>query len=222
MKLNVEELKLDAIKSDERNARRHSSRNLEAIAGSLAEFGQRKPIVVTTDNVVIAGNGTVEAAKKLGWTSVSATRIPKDWTSEQIRAYAIADNRAAELATWDQNELLNTLEDIDNNGLLGSVGFDTQDLDDLKALMEEINVTVPAPAAPAEQSGVTYTPSLTDYAERYAQAATRVLMCDYPNDVYVWIIERLAKIRTELDVTSNAEAILSIIAQHTQEQPPVM
>jgi ParB-like chromosome segregation protein Spo0J len=41
-------------------------RKLSAIAESLKQFGQRKPIVITADNVIVAGNGTVEAARVVG------------------------------------------------------------------------------------------------------------------------------------------------------------
>jgi ParB-like chromosome segregation protein Spo0J len=50
-----------------RNARRHDERNLKAVADSLATYGQQKPIVVANDGVVVAGNGTLQAALRLGW-----------------------------------------------------------------------------------------------------------------------------------------------------------
>ena len=50
---------------DPANARAHSERNLQAIADSLDRFGQQKPIVITPDGTVVAGNGTLEAARSL-------------------------------------------------------------------------------------------------------------------------------------------------------------
>jgi ParB-like chromosome segregation protein Spo0J len=64
VKIAIADLSLDP-----NNARKHSQRNLDAIAASLKQFGQRKPIVVHR-GVVLAGNGTVEAAKTLGWTEI--------------------------------------------------------------------------------------------------------------------------------------------------------
>ena len=55
---------------DPSNARKHSAKNIEAIKGSLAKFGQQKPIVISKDNIVLAGNGTLEAAKALGWDDI--------------------------------------------------------------------------------------------------------------------------------------------------------
>jgi ParB-like chromosome segregation protein Spo0J len=119
--LNVIRVKIETLKSDPENARKHSEKNLSAIAKSLEKFGQRKPIVVW-QGFVIAGNGTLEAAKKLGWTDISITTVPHDWSHEQARAYAIADNRTSELAEWDTNLLTNQLIDLD------SVGFEITDL----------------------------------------------------------------------------------------------
>lgn len=127
--MKIENVSLDAIELDPDNARSHSSRNLETIKESLAAFGQRKPIVLF-GNVVIAGNGTVEAARSLGWDKIAATRVPTDWTLQQAKAYAIADNRTSELAEWDGGQLLETLSSFDADALT-STGFSPDDLDAL-------------------------------------------------------------------------------------------
>lgn len=113
--LNVVVVPVVDLVADPENARKHSARNLEAIAGSLRLFGQRRPLVVH-GQVVIAGNGTLEAAKSLGWTHVAITRTPADWSVEQARAYALADNRTAELADWDDRILADQLVELDAVG----------------------------------------------------------------------------------------------------------
>ncbi len=118
--MKVEEVPIDSLTIDPENARKHSRKNIEAIAGSLATFGQRRPLVVW-DGIVIAGNGTLEAAKSIGWTQIEVTRVPPDWTHEQARAYALADNRTAELAEWDAEILSNQLIELD------SVGYEISD-----------------------------------------------------------------------------------------------
>lgn len=164
----VESVKLSNLELDPNNARTHSERNLEAIAQSLARFGQRKPIVVTHDGIVVAGNGTVEAAMRLGWTELLAHRLPVDWDAAQIRAFALADNRTAELAAWDPQVLLDQLsttpdvpgfsiEDIDDlrklwaapaslDDLLDELG-DDDDLDDIDDGMVLVSFRVPKPIA---------------------------------------------------------------------------
>ena len=124
-KLRIETVAIGKLQSDPDNARKHSKKNLEAIAGSLKRFGQRKPIVVTGANIVIAGNGTLEAAKSLGWSEIVVAYTPSDWSYEDARAYALADNRTAELAEWDNDKLAMQLIELDAVGYeLDDVGFE--------------------------------------------------------------------------------------------------
>jgi ParB-like chromosome segregation protein Spo0J len=123
----VSELKLDP-----NNARKHSQRNLDTIATSLVHFGQRKPIVITKDNVVVAGNGQLLAARELGWTEIECVQIPDEWDADRIKAYAIADNRTAELAEWDGEQLLATLKELELSDFALVAGFNEQDI---KALL---------------------------------------------------------------------------------------
>lgn len=135
--LEVELVQLSDVKLDPKNARTHSERNLDSIKESLRQFGQRKPIVITHDGMVVAGNGTVVAAKDLGWVQLSATRIPQDWSKEQITAYAIADNRTAELASWDSEILVPTLQELDKAGMLEWTGFTDYELENWDTLGPE-------------------------------------------------------------------------------------
>jgi ParB-like chromosome segregation protein Spo0J len=105
---------IDNIELDPANARRG---DVEAIRRSLNVFGQRKPVVVkrtgtdadgTPAGIVIAGNHTVLAARDLGWTHVAAVFVDDD--ASTAAAYALADNRTGELATWDQDQLVQTLQ----------------------------------------------------------------------------------------------------------------
>jgi DNA modification methylase len=110
---------------DPQNARTHSQKNLDAIKASLTQFGQRKPIVITSEGLVLAGNGTLEAAKSLGWDHIDVTITPVDWDLNTARAYALADNRTAELAEWDENVLAKQLlELIDVDFDIESLGFE--------------------------------------------------------------------------------------------------
>lgn len=134
--MKIENILITDIVFDPDNARKHTQRNLETIAQSLKEFGQRKPIVLK-DNVVIAGNGTLEAAKLLGWTNIDVTRVPSDWTLTKAKAFALADNRTSELAEWDGDALLNALTEIEAQGLLTATGFSETEMADLSKLWGE-------------------------------------------------------------------------------------
>jgi hypothetical protein len=96
--------------SDPNNVRKHDTKNIEAIKGSLIKFGQQKPIVATKDGIVLAGNGTLQAAKEIGWDKISV--YVTDLEGFNASAFAIADNRTSELASWDDGlaESLNSLQ----------------------------------------------------------------------------------------------------------------
>ncbi|NBW23157.1 MAG: hypothetical protein EBR82_85960, partial [Caulobacteraceae bacterium] len=103
----IDDLELDPV-----NARKHDDKNLKAIAESLKQFGQRKPIVVW-GRTVVAGNGTLVAARSLGWREIVIARIPDDWDKQRVMAYALADNRSAELAEWDEQVLSEQLKQLE-------------------------------------------------------------------------------------------------------------
>lgn len=91
---------IDTLVQDPMNARLHPEQNLKAIKHSLTLYGQVKPLVVRrSNNVIVAGNGTHEAAKALGWTKIACVFIELDDT--QALGYGLADNKTAELAKWD-------------------------------------------------------------------------------------------------------------------------
>lgn len=123
--MKIERIKLTDLRPDEQNARKHDQANLKAIAGSLDQFGQRKPIVITQDNRVVAGNGTLTAAKLLDWKEIDCVRVPADWTADQIKAYALADNRTAELAEWDEQVMASQLLELQEAGFdIEEFGFE--------------------------------------------------------------------------------------------------
>jgi DNA modification methylase len=110
---------------DPENARKHSQKNLDAIKASLTKFGQRKPIVTNSAGVILAGNGTVEAARSLGWDHIEVVVVPSDWDEATARAFALADNRTAELAEWDENVLAKQLlELMDEDFDIEAIGFE--------------------------------------------------------------------------------------------------
>ena len=109
--MEIKTVKLEEIKTDPNNARKHSEKNLAAISASLDQFGQRKPIVIH-NGVIIAGNGTYEAAKGLKWKEISVVEVPEDWDADKAKAFALADNRSAELAEWDEAILATQLVDL--------------------------------------------------------------------------------------------------------------
>jgi ParB-like chromosome segregation protein Spo0J len=128
----LETVAIESLILDSQNARKHSNRNLDAIKASLSKFGQRKPIVVH-NNVVIAGNGTLEAAKSLGWKEIQVSVCPADWDSDTAKAYALADNRSAELAEWGEDVLAAQLAELDEKGWdISELGFTSKEFEDIQ------------------------------------------------------------------------------------------
>ena len=123
------------LRQDPDNARSHDERNLAAIRDSLTRFGLQKPIVVSPDNIVIAGNGTLQAARDLGWTHIAC--VTTDLAGLDARGFALADNRSAELATWDMEALRKATSELEAVwGDLSAMGFGDTDLD---AIARELN-----------------------------------------------------------------------------------
>ncbi|MEK7475272.1 MAG: DNA methyltransferase [Candidatus Coatesbacteria bacterium] len=145
---------LAKLHEDPKNARKHSERNLSAIVASLQEFGQQKPIVALKDGTVIAGNGTLRAAQHLGWDALAVVRFDSR-EEARAKAYALADNRTAELAEWDVPVLKDILDDLKGAGvdLDRTLAFSEDDLKDLLSSFEhgqplpEGEVELPAPPA---------------------------------------------------------------------------
>lgn len=137
--MKIESVSVELLTFDPANARKHDAKNIGAIAGSLDLFGQRKPIVVTGKNVVVAGNGTLEAAKSLGWEKIDVVRVPDDWSADQVKAFALADNRTAELAVWDEQVMASQLLELEAAGFeLAQFGFEAvEPVVDLDSVVED-------------------------------------------------------------------------------------
>jgi DNA modification methylase len=106
-----ETVAISDLMPDPANVRTHSKRNIAAISASLKKFGQQKPIVVGKDGLVIAGNGTLEAAVAIGWDKIKVRR--SDLAGSDAAGYAIADNRTGELAEWDEAGLAKAISALD-------------------------------------------------------------------------------------------------------------
>lgn len=99
-KAKVIYLGLDQLRHSPRNPRTHSDKQIYQIANSIEEFGFTNPIIIDQDNTVLAGNGRLSAAEKLGIARIPCIRLDH-LTPAQKRAYLIADNKIAQNAGWD-------------------------------------------------------------------------------------------------------------------------
>lgn len=109
---------IDSVMPHPENRRDHPEENLAAIASSLREYGQTRPILIQPGTrYIIAGNGTWEAAKREGWTQIAAGGF--DGTPEQAEAYLMVDNRTTDMSMFDP---LSTIEFVASHP--GMPGFE--------------------------------------------------------------------------------------------------
>lgn len=113
---------INDLKADSKNARKRTNQSATLIQESLKRYGAARSIVIDENDVVLAGNGTLEGAKSAGITKVRVIEATGDELiavrrtdlsdSEKV-GLALADNRTAELSAWD-NEMLHRLS-MDND-----------------------------------------------------------------------------------------------------------
>lgn len=130
----IENVPIGTVARDLQNKRSHDRRNMEAIKSSLARFGQIKPIIVDKAGVVRAGNGTLAAAKELGWTEIAVSR--PDLSDAEFNLFAIADNRTSDLSEFDDELLAQALGGLSADDRLAA-GFTADDLDELTRALEK-------------------------------------------------------------------------------------
>lgn len=127
----------DALRSDVRNARRHSKAQIRKIADSIKAFGFVVPILVDEDRTIIAGHGRLAAAKLLGLDTVPVIEV-HGLSPTKRRALAIADNRIPQLATWDRRKLALELPELrdfltDEALMISVTGFQPTAVDRIEA-----------------------------------------------------------------------------------------
>nr|DAT37582.1 MAG TPA: adenine specific DNA methyltransferase [Caudoviricetes sp.] len=131
--MNIINIKLSDLKPYERNPR-NNKEAVDYVANSIREFGFKNPIIVDKNNVIVAGHTRYLACKKLGIKEVPCI-IADDLTDEQIKAFRLADNKVAEIATWDLDLLDEELNDLLNFDM-SDFGFDV-DLEEFEEAQED-------------------------------------------------------------------------------------
>jgi DNA modification methylase len=167
--------RIETLKPDPTNPRLHGKKQIRQIANSIEVFGFNVPVLVDGDLKVIAGHGRLLACRELGWTEVP-TLCLDHLTPAQTRAFMIADNRLAEVATWDDQLLAQQLKDLSLLGLdfeIEVTGFDMGEIDLRIAALEDMPAPAddPADIAPELPAG----PPLSKIADLWLLGWHRVL-----------------------------------------------
>lgn len=165
--------------------------DVEAVARSYATFGQRKPVVarkVGDRGVVIAGNHQMAAARRLGWSHLAVVWVDDD--DETAAAFALADNRTADLGTYDDASLLAMIAKVSDAELLAATGFTD---DDVAALVAATS-PLPAPLAGDPDDVPTTAPNVTVVGDVWLLGPHRVMCGDStsPTDIERLMADGLA------------------------------
>lgn len=220
--------------------------DVETIKGSMVANGVYKPIVVNKGthtgrpNEVLAGNHSLKAMRQLAeenpsdprWQNIAVWLVDVD--EDRATRILLADNATADKGTYDQAGLLELLEAVDHD--LDGTGYDYDDLEDLSALMEEIDTDdeTPVPPAPAggeaapqpqsnDEASNLYEPKGQGHAApAYADVPTRMMILHYPLDQFVWVNERLAELHEQHDEWdgANANALIALLEEKTGQKAP--
>ncbi len=133
MAQKIELWNLERLKPYDNNAREHSPEQVAQIAASITEFGFLNPILVDSNDGIVAGHGRLSAARELALDVVPVV-VLDHLTEAQKKAYILVDNKLAENASWNE-ELLQeeivalNLQDFD----ISILGWDE---DEIREIME--------------------------------------------------------------------------------------
>lgn len=139
---------IGSLTPDPANVRRHPERNQKAVQASLKRFGAGRSIVLDRDDVIVAGNETVNSATLTGFTEVLVVEPGpgqlvavkrSDWSKTEATGYAIADNRSGDFSDFDEAFLAAQLEVLPLEGIeLESLGFTFEEFDALTDRIDDV------------------------------------------------------------------------------------
>ena len=161
--LTVTDRRIEELKPDPANPRRHSKKQIRQIGESIKAFGFNVPILIDRHGNIIAGHGRWLACRDLGFTEVP-TLCLDHLTPVQARAFMIADNRLTEIAVWDDRLLAQQLKELTLVGLdfdievtgfeMGEIDLRIASLDDpAQAEADPTDVVPEIPATPLSKLG---------------------------------------------------------------------
>lgn len=119
--------------------------DINTIGASLARRGQYRPIVISADDVILAGNHTYLAARALGWDVIACVRVEHHSSSPEAAEIVLVDNQSARLGDYDYDALADLIATLPDRTapVLASIGF--TELEILKLLPADSPVQLTDP-----------------------------------------------------------------------------
>ncbi len=171
-RLKIEYVPIDQLVPQPRNARKHPPEQIRQLEASIREFSFTNPILADEDLQVLAGHARLEAARRRGLSTVPVVRLVH-LTEVQKRAYAIADNKLGEAATWNEELLKIELEALQLEKFdIELTGFVGPELDTV--LYNEAGASDPADEVPAPTVG----PAVTRLGDLWRLGRHRLICGD--------------------------------------------
>ena len=126
MKIKIIHRKVADLKCYENNPR-NNEKAVKKVVESIDKFGFLVPIIIDKNNIIVAGETRLKAAKLLELVEVPCV-IAENLNDEQIRAFRLIENKTSEFATWDFDKLREEMSAID----IDISAFEFPDLSDIK------------------------------------------------------------------------------------------
>jgi hypothetical protein len=203
--------------------------DVEELRGSVRANGQYRPVIARPHPdggyEILAGHGTTEASG----AEAGKVRIEiHDLDDATARRIVARDNIRPKGSVLDEAELLALLTQAEADGGLDGTGYLGDDIDDLRALLEETDPPPPAgptgPAAGPPQSGgesnVTSNNGLADLKDAYYGGTSRLVVLSYEGPRYVWVVEALAALAARFDADSNSDTVIALLEDATGTTAP--
>jgi len=158
LNLLIQNVPLEQVQQNRHTARIHPPKKIFQLARSIDKHGIFIPVIIDEGSVLLSGHARFEAARELGMVEIPAICVTH-LSDEEKRAFTLADNRLAELASWDEAILkqeLRFLAEFDIDFDFSAIGFDTAEvdilLDDQDAEQDEIEAALISAAGQASVS----------------------------------------------------------------------
>jgi ParB-like chromosome segregation protein Spo0J len=199
---NITDTPIGELKAHPDNPRQG---DISAIAGSIQKNGWYGTIVAQrSTGYVLAGNHRLMAAKSIGMETVPVYWVDVD--DEQANRILLADNRASDLATYDDSALADILANLVDTDLgLTGTGFDDADLEALLFDLDRLNPTYGTLTDDIRTVG--------EAADAIEASGIRSVIIPFQIEQYNLVVARLAELRTKYGVDSNAEVMLKLVEE---------
>lgn len=134
--MKLTRMKLEELKSPEKNVRIHSEKQVKEFVRSLEAFGQIRPIVIDEDNTILAGNGLYAALMAKGETEADVY-VMKGLSPNEKKKLMLADNKIYSLGVDDMDVFEEFLKDLGDD--LEIPGYDLELLETITADMSDVD-----------------------------------------------------------------------------------